>query len=130
MLACTATPPIQTFRVNFQAPLGSAPSAVSALVAYRSNRVSLPGTGGAATSRVKNRPSQTSQLVNDLNYAVRVLIQGQAGVTIPSGRLFTVDFDSCQGAASVSASDFACTLESCGSSSGPIDGCTCTVTVP
>ena len=127
VLACTATPPIQTFRINFQAPEGSAPSAVSALVGYRSDRVSLPGSGGSPSSRVKNRPTGTSQLVNDLNYAVRVLIQGQSGVTIPDGRLFTIDFDSCQGAMSVTPADFGCQVESCGSSFGPIAGCSCVV---
>ena len=130
MLACTATTPIQTFRIDFQAPAGSAPSALAALVGYRSNRVSLPGSGSGAASRVKGRPSGTSQLVNDLNYAVRVLIQAQAGATIPNGKLFTVDFDSCQGAMPVTPADFGCQIESCGNSFGPIDGCTCTVRLP
>jgi len=129
-LPCTATTPIQTFRVDFAAPQGSTASAVSALVGYRSDRVSLPGSGSGAASRVKMRPSGTSQLVNDLNYAVRVLIQAQAGGSIPNGKLFTIDFDSCQGAAPVTPADFACTIESCGSSFGPIDGCSCTVTLP
>ncbi len=127
VLACTPTPPIQTFRVNFSAPAGSAPSNVSALVGYRSDRVSLPSS---ASSRVKNRPAGTSQLVTDLNYAVRVLISASSGNVIPSGRLFTVDFDSCHGAMSVTPADFACQIESCGSSFGPIDGCACTVTLP
>jgi hypothetical protein len=130
VLACTPTPPIQTFRIDFHAPEGSNPSAVSALVGYRSNRVSLPGSMGMPGSRVKMRPSGTSQLVNDLNYAVRVLIQAQSGGSIPSGKLFTVDFDSCQGAVAESPADFGCTIESCGSSFGPIDGCSCTVTTP
>jgi hypothetical protein len=130
VLACTATTSIQTFRIDFQAPSGSAPSALAALVGYRSNRVSLPGTGSSAGSRIKGRPSGTSQLVNDLNYAVRVTMLAQAGVTIPDGKLFTIDFDSCQGAMPVTPADFGCTIESCGSSFGPIDGCTCTVSLP
>ena len=100
------------------------------LVGYRSDRVSLPGSGGAAAARIKNRADMTSQLVNDLNYAVRVLIQAQSGAVIPGGQIFTVDFDSCDGAAPVSPSDFECIVESCGSSFGPIDGCTCVVSPP
>jgi hypothetical protein len=69
-------------------------------------------------------------LVNDLNYAVRVVVNAQAGITIPNGRLFTVDFDTCQGTAAVAPADFACTIESCGSSFGPIEGCSCTVRTP
>jgi hypothetical protein len=130
VLPCTATTPLQTFRVDFQAPLGSSPSVLTARVGYRSDRVSLPGTGSGAASRVKNRPTGTSQLVNDLNYALTVLIQSQAGGSVPSGRLFTIDFDTCQGAAAVTTADFACSIESCASSSGPIDGCICTVTLP
>jgi hypothetical protein len=127
VLACTPTPPIQTFRVNFSAPAGSAPSNISALVGYRSDRVSLPASAGP---RIKNRPTGTSQLVSDLNYAVRVLISAQSGGVIPNGRLFTVDFDSCHGAMSVTPADFGCQIESCGSSFGPIEDCACTVTLP
>jgi len=128
--ACTPTPPTQTFKVSFQAPLGAMPSQVAALVGYRSNRVNLPGMGLSASSRIKNRPQSTSQLVNDMDYAVQVVIGGQAGSTVPNGRLFTIDFDSCKGTAAVTPADFGCTIVSCGSSSGPIQGCTCTVTVP
>jgi len=108
--------------------LGSVVTATSALVGYRSNRVSLPGSGASPGSRVKNRPTGTSQLVNDLNYAVRVVIQASSGNSIPDGRLFTVDFDSCQGQAAVTPADFGCQIETCGSSFGSISGCTCTVT--
>ena len=126
--ACTATTPIQTFKVVFEAPVGTLPSVSSVLVGYRSNRVSLPNTGTGA--RVKLRPMSTSQLVNDLNYALRVVINASAGSSIPSGRLFTIDFDSCSGQAAVTPADFGCQVESCGSSAGPIVGCTCSVTLP
>jgi hypothetical protein len=119
--ACTATTPLQTFKIDFQAPIGSLPSVVSALVGYRSDHVSLPNTGTG--SRVKMRPTGTSQLVNDLNYALRVLINAQAGGSVPSGKLFTVDFDYCQGQPAVTPADFGCQVESCGSSAGPIEGC-------
>jgi hypothetical protein len=116
--------------VNFQAPLGALPSNVAALVGYRSDRVNLPGMAGSPSSRIKNRPTSTSQLVNDKDYAVQVLISGQSGATVSSGRLFTIDFDSCKGTALVTTADFGCTIVSCGNSSGTIDGCTCTVTLP
>jgi len=124
--ACTATTPMQTFRVDFTAPLGTSPSVAGVLVGYRSNRVSLPDSG--TSTRVKNRPAQTSQLVTDLNFGVRVLIQGQSGAIVPNGRLFTVDFDTCHSASAVTPADFGCQIESCGNSSGTIAGCTCTVT--
>ena len=127
VLSCTAVAPLQTFRVNFAAPPGSVATVTSALVGYRSDRVSLPGSGASPGSRVKNRPPGTSQLVNDLNYALRVVIQANTG-SIPDGRLFTVDFDSCSGQPAVTPADFGCQIESCGGSFGSISGCTCTVT--
>ena len=128
VLSCTGVMPIQTFRINFTAPLGSTATAVSSLVGYRSNRVSLPGSGSGPGTRVKNRPPGTAQLVNDLNYAVRVVIQANVGATVPNGRLYTIDFDTCSGTMPVTPADFGCQIESCGSSNGPIDGCTCVVT--
>ena len=128
VLACTPGTPTQTFAVDLQAPLGSNPSTIAIQVGYRSDRVNLPPTG--VSSRVKNRPTGTSQLVNNLLYAVRVVLIAQAGGTIPSGQLFTIDFDSCTDSNLVSPADFGCTVVSCASSSGPIDGCTCTVTGP
>jgi hypothetical protein len=119
---------MQQFRIDFTTPPGTAPENVSTLVGYLSDRVSLPATG--ATSRVKNRPPNTSQLVNNLGYAVRVLISAQAGASISDGQLYTVNFDSCAGAQPVTPADFGCTVESCGSSFGPIDGCTCVVRLP
>jgi cysteine-rich repeat protein len=128
VLPCTAGMPTETFAVDLQAPLGSNPSTIAIQVGYRSDRVNLPTTG--VSSRVKNRPTGTSQLVNNLLYAVRVVLIAQAGGTIPSGQVFTIDFDSCADSNPVTPADFGCTVVSCASSSGPIDGCTCTVTAP
>ena len=114
--------PTQQFAVDLQAPLGSSPTTVRITVGFRSDRVNLPTNAG---SRVKNRPPGSSQLVNNVQYAVVVVLTGAA---LPNGELFTVDFDSCQGADPVTPADFGCTVDSCGSSTGPIDGCICTVT--
>jgi hypothetical protein len=51
-------------------------------------------------------------------------------MAIPSGQLFTIDFDSCDGAAPVNPSDFGCIVESCGSSFRPVDECTGVVSPP
>jgi cysteine-rich repeat protein len=128
VLPCTPGTPTETFGVDLQAPLGSNPSTIAIQVGYRSDHVGLPATG--ASSRVKNRPTGTSQLVNNLSYAVRVVLIAQAGGTIPSGQVFTIDFDSCADSDPVTPADFGCTVVSCASSSGPIDGCTCSVASP
>src|SRR6185295_1789712 len=44
VLDCAPQPPGPQFQVNFSAPIGQSPSVVSALIGYRSDRVSLPNT--------------------------------------------------------------------------------------
>jgi hypothetical protein len=130
VLACTATTPLQQLRVDLGAPAGRTVTAATVLVGYKSNIVSLPGTGSASTvrQRVKNTPSNSIVQVNDLDYALRIVVG--RGIGIPAGRLATIDFDSCQGAAAATPADFGCTVEGCGDGSGPIPGCTCTITTP
>jgi len=127
VLPCTAAPPIQTFQVNIAEPLGSVVSLAQVLVGYRSNLVSLPTPPGA---RIKNRPEGTSQLVNNLGYAVRVTIVGQGGTLITDGQLFSIDFDSCESAPLATPADFGCQVTQCSSSFGDVTGCTCTVEMP
>lgn len=127
--SCTAvaTPP-RTFRVDYAAPAGQPVSAVKVRLAYRSNLMSLPGTGNASAARVKNRPSNTTTIINDFNYALEVTMSKSG--ELPQGRLFTVDFDGCSGAAQPVVSDLYCTILDCGSSFGPVSGCTCLVRLP
>lgn len=150
---CTPTTTVVTFNTTFSPPPGQDASSVTALVGYRSDRVSIPGKGtGSCTggskdgkacttgtdcpggqctlpkSRIKNTPPGSIVGVNDLDYGVRVVLtrSGQ----IAAGRIFSVDFDTCQGAAAVAVADFGCTVEGCATSFGSIDGCTCTVVTP
>jgi hypothetical protein len=129
ILPCdTPGDPMQAFQVDFDIPLGQAPTVAAILVGYRSDRVSVPTS--RTGSRITDRPADTSQLVSGQGYAVRVVLSAQSGSTIPAGHAFVVHFDSCSGADPVADADFGCTVQSCGSNAGPIDGCTCTVTGP
>jgi cysteine-rich repeat protein len=129
VLPCTPdSNSLQIFGVDLDVPTGNSATVVSILVGYRSDRVSLPSPGTGA--RVKMRPSGSSQLVMDLNYAVRVVLNAGSGSSLPNGQVFTIDFDSCTDTEPVSEADFGCTVESCGSSFGTIEGCTCSVTGP
>ena len=151
--SCTPTSTVATFFVTFTPPLGENASSVTALVGYRSSVVSIPGkgtgsckggsndgkacsggadcTGGQCLqpkSRVKNTPPASFIGANDLDYALRVVVTRSS--QIAAGRLFSVDFDTCQGGPAPTLADFGCTVEGCASSFGPIDGCTCTVVTP
>jgi len=121
-----------TFRVNFDFPDGGVvPTSTTVLVGYKSDLVSIPGSGQAVASvnaRVSGLPSNSSRTTNDLDYALRVVVSRALG--LPSARLFNVAFDTCQGTTAPAASDFGCTVEGCGSSTGTVPGCTCEVTTP
>ena len=148
--SCTATTTVATFSVSFTPPLGQSASSVTALVGYRSDSVNIPGKGTGSCkggskdgkactsgadcpngqcvvprSSVKNTPPGAIVGVNDLDYGVRVVLTRSS--QIAPGRIFSVDFDTCQGAAAVTAADFGCTVEGCASSFGSVDGCQCIV---
>ena len=116
--------------MNFTPPLGQDVSAATVLVGYRSDLVSLPGSGASTdlTARFKNKPSGAILAPFDLDYAVRVVMQRTA--LFSAGRLFTVDFDSCQGASTPAAADFGCAVTGCANTFGKVEGCTCTVGAP
>lgn len=121
-----------TFRVEFDYPSGGVvPTSTTVLVGYKSDQVSLPGSGqnvATVNARIRNLPSNSGRTTNDLDYAVRLVITRAVG--IPAGRLFTVDFDTCQGAATPTAARFGCTVEGCANSTGDVTDCRCTVTTP
>lgn len=123
--ACSAGPPQDTVAVNVALPSSPNVAHLTLRLAYRSDIVSLPGSGTAATvkARVKNLPSNSLFAVNDLDYALRVAVQHSP---IVSGQLFTVDFDTCNGAAPGGAADFACVVEECSDALG----CTCDASLP
>jgi hypothetical protein len=68
-------------------------------------------------------PESSFVAVNDLGYALRVVVSKSGGFA--PGRLFRVAFDLCEGVKEAGESDLACTVEGCGSASGPIEGCAC-----
>ena len=127
---CTATTPLRTASVNFTAPAGEDVNTLTVLVGYRSSTISLPGSGNdsSVTSRITDRPSNAIISINDLDYALRILVS--RAQTIPSGRLFTAAFDSCEGAGAPTGADFACTVLECLNGFGAVDGCQCAVSIP
>ena len=130
---CTAVtgPPFETFKVSYSQPAGTVASLVQVRLGYKSNLVSLPGTGSGPTSRVHLIQSGTSRLVNDQGYDVLVTVQEQVvGGFLTPGDIFTIDFDRCQSQPLATPADFGCTVLQCSSSFGDVTGCTCTVSTP
>ncbi len=128
--ACTDAGTDTTVRVNFTVPLGEMATSATVLVGYRSAAVSIPGSGLASSvsQRVQMRPSGASFNVNDLDYALRAVVNRNAGLS--AGRLFTILFDNCQGVPPPNPADFGCTVEGCAGMFGTIQNCGCAVAAP
>jgi hypothetical protein len=115
------------FAVAFNAPEQAAVGTAVLRIAYRSDRLSLPGTGTAKTVQQRiASPQHAVMAFNDLDYALRV-VAGRSGA-LPMGQVFTVEFDRCDGAPTPSPADLSCAVEACAGSTGPVDGCTCSIT--
>jgi len=115
------------FAVDFNALEQAAVGTAVLRIAYRSDRLSLPGTGTAKTVQQRiASPQHAVMAFNDLDYALRI-VAGRSG-SLPLGQVFTVDFDRCDEAPTPSPADLSCTVEACAGSTGPVDGCTCSIT--
>jgi cysteine-rich repeat protein len=125
-----------TATINFTPPAGVTLTAVQVLVGYPDDKVRIPGS--ANQSLVLNRITVTDPLAalsaNDLNYAVRLLVNTDGTTAISGGpSLLTVDFDTCTGAPAVADGEFACVVQAT-SAFGPVADAvfatTCSVDVP
>ena len=70
---------------------------------------------------------------NDLDHALRNFILGQIGAAIPTGPLFKIHFETCDGAPAPVNGNFTCTvLEAADPNGTPIStaGITCAASVP
>ncbi|HVM97975.1 MAG TPA: hypothetical protein VMT89_16390, partial [Candidatus Acidoferrales bacterium] len=115
--------------ISFSTQSDKSATGVTVLLAYRDNLVALPGKGSADSvrKRITDTPKGAVVAVNDLDYAVRLVIA--RGEEIPAGRLALVSFDSCQNTAVPSAADFSCVVEGCATIYGNIATCSCSVSV-
>lgn len=113
------------FAVEWAPPTGQSASSLTLLVGYRSDRVGLPGTGATPQVRLEKAPANAIVLLNDLDYAVRVVLTKSG--TIEPGQVFTLAFDRCESAPAPTASDFSCRVAGCATAAGDLQGCSCRV---
>lgn len=128
VLPCTDSGLDATFQVNLDAP--ETVTSVTTLVGYKSNVVMIPGSGIVASvqGRIQMRQSGATYIGNDLDYALRTVVNKSSGLAL--GKLNTILFDRCTGAPVPTAADFGCTIEGCSGEFGLIDGCTCQIVTP
>jgi hypothetical protein len=126
---CTSTTTTAAFTFDLIAPPGQSPTGATVLLGYHSGKLSIPGSGSAASVLARitaPAPAPNPFIRNDQNYAVSVVL----GRPTPLDVLFTVTFDRCQGAPAPTVADLGCAIVGCASGGPPIEGCTCQVRTP
>ena len=130
---CTASGTHLLADVQFSPPAGIDLAGITVFVRYPDGIVRIPGMANDASvvNSILNLPDNGFSTPNDLDYALRVVIFTPDSSAIPTGRLLTVQFDNCAGAAPPHAGDFSCTVESAADTNNdPVLGATCSVTLP
>ena len=129
---CTAAGTTLSVDVSFTPPTGVDVAGITVFLRYPDGVVRIPGFANASSvlDRITNLPDNGFPTPNDLDYALRVVLFSVDGSPFPAGRLFTVQFDTCQGATPPAVSDFRCTVESAAdANSNTVNGTTCAVTL-
>jgi len=123
----------QLVTINFSVGAGASVAGISVLLDYPEGKVSIPGSGPGVTSRITGLPSGTSGAPNDLDHALREVVQKSTPFSsITPGQLFRINFETCGGAPAVVAGDFGCTVIAASDPNGAAvtPNVTCSVTVP
>jgi hypothetical protein len=114
------------FAVDFTPPPTPDISTAVLRIGYRSDRLSLPGSGADKSVRSRlTSPTHSLMAFNDLDYALRLV--ASKAKAIPEGRLVTIEFDRCEGGPAPSVADLSCEIESCAASTGAATGCRCQI---
>jgi hypothetical protein len=101
---------------------------ITVFVEYPEGMAIIPGSGSDATAYVSNLPGSAGASANDYDHAVQVAVADFEA--FPSGLLFNLAFETCDGA-TPTAGDFACTVISAGDVNlQPVAGVTCSVSIP
>jgi cysteine-rich repeat protein len=102
---------------------------ITVFLDYPEGKVSIPGSGGSIPSGIiTDTPGFAFAQSNDLDHALRQAVVD--GAAFPSGLLFNVHFEDCNGASAPTAGEFTCTVETAGDANlVEIPGVTCSVAV-
>jgi len=125
---CTNPAGDYTVSVNFAGSENVA--GITVFLDYPEGQVIIPGSGAetAVQDSITDLPGFAFGQANDLDHALIEAIADTAA--FPSGLLFKVHFQSCDGA-TPAANTFACTVTAAGAADlTPISGVTCSISVP
>ena len=116
--------------VNLIPPQATNATSATILIGYRSERVSLPATGGSSANAniVWTAPLPFIRTSTDFDYALRVITVRTDGPIDPVLPVFGVTFDTCSGQpAPDPMTEFGCYVEGCSGLGGPIEDCACEI---
>jgi len=117
--------------VSLQPPSGASLAGVKITLDYPEGRVAIPGWQNApeVQDRITGVPKDFLVAPNDTDTQLIVSLAGVTG--LPTGEIFRVRFDRCQGGEPVSASDFHCTVAQASDPQAKlVKGATCVVHTP
>lgn len=123
--ACAPSGANATFAVTVAG--ARVPQTASVQLAYRTDALSIPGSGNDITVRQRVRaapPIPSAFMVNDLDYAVDIQAIRTAGLGSPFA---TARFDTCAAAPAATVDDLSCVVLACSDGTGAIANCRCTV---
>jgi cysteine-rich repeat protein len=103
---------------------------ITVFLDYPEGEVSIPGSGASVPSGIiTDLPGFAFGQSNDLDHAlIQAVVDSSA---FPSGQLFKVHFETCDGAPAPTAGEFSCQVLAAGDASlQPISGVTCSVSIP
>ena len=123
--ACTPSGDTITFTLTLAGR--RAPLIGRVQLAYRTDVLTIPGTGSDIEVRQRVRPAPpltTNFMVADLDYAVDVQRAGTQALPAPFA---TARFDMCTGASPATLDDLSCVVLSCTDAAGDVPDCGCTV---
>lgn len=127
---CDPAGTTRSVQVDFVPPEFQDASSISLLITYPDGSVGIPGSGSDASvvARITGRQTGATLTPNDLDHALRVVYTRPGRIN--PGRVFLLGFDDCTGGTAPSIDDFGCQIVGCSNSSGPLEGCSCTVSEP
>ncbi len=128
--SCASSANTVTADVSFTAPSGVDIAGLTVFLRYPDGVVQIPGHGSddQVQSSILNLPGNAFATPNDLDFALRLVMVSTDQMPFPPGLLFSVQFGTCQGAASPTASEFTCIVEDAADPNlQTVSGVTCNV---
>jgi len=118
-------------RVTIALRIPESQSVVSAVLSltYDPTVLRLPEAGGGVAVRARLKPGPGGAMLTPNNDGAALRIVAAKGGGLSFGPLTAVEFDRCAGARSPQPADLRCQVASCAGAGGPVEGCTCSVTL-